>query len=135
MSKQREGDRFFLLRRSLLCGFASAALFLLLLFIGALLSETRHGLFEHSRLTAMICLGVCAVAGGIAAAGALRQSRLPYALAGESVLLAVVLIAGMVSGFRGGWIFLLADIGILLFGAFAGAISRIGIGRKRRGKR
>ncbi len=135
MGRQREGERIFLYRRAIFCGFGAAACFLILVFAVALFSESQQILFRHAGISVKVCLAVCALLCAILSAGKAQKNRLLYALTGEGILLAGILVVGMTLGFQGGRTSMAADLGIMLIGAFAGAISRGGIKRKRRGKR
>ena len=135
MGRQREGERIFLYRRAIFCGFGAAACFLILVFAVALFSESQQILFRHAGISVKVCLAVCALLCAILSAGKEQRNRMLYALTGEGFLLVGILVIGMTLGFRGGWTSLAMDVGIMLIGAFAGAVSRSGIRRKRRGKR
>ena len=135
MGKQREGGLRLPYRRAVVCGLGAAVFFVILIFILALVSELAQTLFQYSGVSVRACLGVCAVLCAILSAGNAQQNRLLYALAGEAVLLAGIVLIGISHGFGRGWKPIAADVGIMLIGAFAGAISQGGIRRKRRGNR
>ena len=135
MNQQRNGVLWPDYRRSLLAGCGGAFLLLLLLFLLALLSEKNLYLLKHSLAAARVCLAGAAIVGGLLAAGRTQHHRLALALAGESVILAVLIAAGLVFGFRGGWTAVLIDVGIVLIGAFAGGFAQPRGGQKQRGKR
>ena len=135
MGKQREGERPLPYRRAVFCGLGAAVFFVILIFVLALVSGSAQILFRYSGASVRVCLGVCAILCAILSAGNAQQNRLLYALAGEAVLLAGIVLIGISLGFGDGWKPIAADVGIMLIGAFAGAISQGGIRRKRRGNR
>lgn len=115
------------------CG-ASAFLFLLLFFI-SLFSDNHHTLIDHSMLTSKISLLVVSFLCSVLCAGKLRQNRLFHSMIGNGVILFFLLFVGIIFGFLDVWSSILIDIGIVLFGTFAGAILQADIKRKRRVKR
>ena len=121
--------------RAPFCGCIAAVILSICLIVCAAAGERFGVLLVRRSLTARLCLMIAALFCGLASAGKAKQDRLPLALAGEGVMFAFVLMFGCVRGFQSGWISLLIDAGIMLFGAFAGAFSYRRPGIQRRGKR
>ena len=134
MGKQKEGSARSAVTRALLCGAAASVLLLVVLTAAALIAETEPELLRRSGLTARVCLVIAALLCGCIAAGRNKHHRLPLALAGEGVLFLALLVIGMGNGFSGGWRSMLIDVGLLLIGAFAGAVLTGKKQNKRRGK-
>ena len=132
--KHREEGMWYGYDRAALYGILAFGIMLILLFAASLICGRYHPLAEKIRLTAIVCIAVTSLLCGCLCAGTCRVNRFPHALAGEGVFLLLTVLLGLIFGFRGGWQSALLDIGIMFFGAFAGAIIRGGI-RNRRPKR
>ena len=123
------------MRRALLCGLAGAGLFFFLIFLLSILMNKSLLIQRYSAAAVKGILLLCAVIIGLTAPGIAVQNRLLTALAGEGVLLLCILAVCASAGFSGSRFSFAADLVILLFGAFDGALRRGGRGNKRRGKR
>ena len=110
-------------------------LLLLLLFLFAFLSDLHPAIAGSNLPIAKLCLSVSSVLCALLSAGSSEEKHLLHALSGESILFFLVCIIGIICGFSGGAFSLLIDIGIMLFGAFAGTILCGSGQHKRRGKR
>ena len=108
---------------------------LLLLLIAAFLSD-KISLIQNSKvLTGKLCLTIAAMVCGIMSVGKATKAKLLYAASGEWGMLLVILVCSMFFGLNNGLLSLLCDIGLVLFGAFAGALAGGNIRIQRRGKR
>ena len=122
-------------RAAVVCGFISAAFLIVLLLVSSFLCEKFKLLFLRREVTANVSLALSAVSCGFLAAKRMKGKRFLYALLGEGVILLMLLMTGLFIGFPIGWIPLLIDAGIMLFGAFAGTSLPLNTGKQRRGKR
>ena len=121
-------------KRLLFCGFAGAGVLLFLLLCAAYLSETFLMIHRYPNLTGKLCLMIAALFSGLLGARKAERKKMLYAAAGEWGLLLVILICSMVFGNRNGWVSILLDFIILLFGAFASALAAGKRRNQRRGK-
>ena len=119
----------------LIFGLFGVGILMLLLLVAAFLSENLPLLQTGNALTGKLCLTIAAIVCGILSAGKATQAKLLHATAGEWGLLLLILICSMVFGLKNGVLSLLYDIGLVLFGAFAGALAGGNVRVQRRGKR
>ena len=135
MIKKTERKEIGTYARSVLSGGAGLAVFLLLLFLGALLCGNVNWLMNDSYPIAKGCLLIGAIVSGAAALRRGENRRFPHALAGEAWLLCTVAAIAAFSMRDGRIGSFLIDLLLLLIGAFAGTILRTNRRLKRRGKR
>ena len=135
MGKEREGIISETLQRMLGAGLLSSAVLAAILFLCAALSNVWDILILRREIFAKIGLGISSLLCGFLSAGNKKQNRFVYAIAGESVLAILIVLFGVILGFRGRWGSFLLDAGIMFFGAFAGALINRKQGNKRRGIR
>lgn len=132
---QKTDDRLLVLRRIALCALSGALILFILLFIAAMMSDKYQNAFIYRVYLSKLCLAVSSYFCGCISAGRAARKRVLHALAGESGVFLAAGILGLVFGFPGGPLAYLSDIGIMLFGAFAGALSVPRRRKQRRGKR
>lgn len=118
-----------------LAGAVGTALFLGLLFLGAVFSESRQEIMSAGAWAARACLLFGALLCGMLAGGRAGQRKLLHALAAEGVLFVVLLLCAFGCGKTPSLPSLLIDLAVLLFGAFAGTFRRQKGRAKRRVKR
>jgi hypothetical protein len=118
-----------------IAGAVGTALFLGLLFLGAIISESRQEIMSAGAWTARVCLLLGALLCGMVAGGRAGQRKLLHAMAAEGVLFAVLLLCAFGCGKTPTLPSLLIDLAVLLFGAFAGTLRREKGRVKRRVKR
>ena len=118
-----------------IAGAVGTALFFGLLFLGAIISESRQEIMSAGAWTARACLLLGALLCGMIAGGRAGQRKLLHAMAAEGVLFAVLLLCAFGCGKTPTLPSLLIDLAVLLFGAFAGTLRREKGRVKRRVKR
>ena len=121
--------------KCVLCGAFGVLLFFLLIFLLSLLSETHTILMNPKTPAAKACLFICALICGLIGGRAGERGRFFHALSCEAALFVLTIVIALASGPSASILSLAIDFVILLFGAFAGALSVGGKPRKRRGKR
>ena len=121
--------------RSLCCGGAGLLTVLILLLSAAILSERMPFILTQKGMISKFCLFAGSFVCGAAAVQHAAHRRLLYALAGEAGLLMLLLplFIAHVRDVRP--LACAAALGIMFFGAFAGALLRSRPRRQRRGKR
>ncbi len=135
VKKEREEGNCRNYRITVVCGCISAVILILLMLASSLLSEKYKILFLRREVTAKICLALSAIICAFLIAKNVKEKRFLYALIGEGVILFTLLLTAIFIGFRSGWISVVFDIGIMLFGAFAGTLLPMNAGIQRKGKR
>ena len=121
--------------RDLLCGLGGGALYLLLLFAAAIFSDRHTAIMDARTITVKVCLLLSAIVCGVLAGRGAEKGRALHGLLAQSVLLLILGASLILSDGAAGFLSLVIDLVIMLFGAFAGTIGRRNRRRKRRGIR
>ena len=135
MKKQKTEGKEQEFLRSFLIGAVGAALLTILLFGSAFLCNQFRFFASHTKMLGKACLIIATLFSGYAAAYCVKQMRLLHALAGEGGIFIIVSICSFAFSDTGNMISFLINLGIMLIGAFAGAISGVRITKQQRGKR
>ena len=135
ISKDRDVKRQGRYPQSLLRGLFGVAAFIILLLIAASLSENNHYISGGKIPIAKLALAVAAFLSGYLGCRGIQTEKLLHALAGETALLVLITICAVATETGCFNTSFLADIGIMLFGGFAGALPAGRRKTKRRGNR
>lgn len=117
------------------CGLSGILIFLVLVFLSAVLSNQHSIVFARKALSVKLCLAVSALLCGWSSARSAGEKRFLFALAGEGVLFIFAGICALSLSSEGGVLSFLIDAGIMLFGAFAGTLFCTARKFQRSGKR
>ena len=135
MMKKTERTQYVTYARSALRGAVGLAVFLLLLFLAAVLSDNAPWIMNGTYPIAECCLLVAAIVSGVASLRRVESRRFLHALSGETGLICLVAAIAAFSLREGRVLALLIDLFLLLIGAFAGSILHGKRRIKQRGKR
>ena len=133
--KMTERTQYVTYARSALRGAAGLAVFLLMMFLAAVLCDKAPWIINGTYPIGESCLLVGAIVSGAAALRSGDNRRLLHALSGEAGLICLVAAIAFFSEREGRMRAFVIDLFLLLIGAFAGSILRGKRHIKQRGKR